>query len=1435
MSYNLPIYNTDNWPRIVQFSWQVYDVMGNIIEFENYIIKPENYDIPFNAFKIHGITNDIADEFGHNLNFVLSKFRKYVEKSTCIVGHNIDYDIKVIQCEYFRKNKDIYLKNKKILDTKILSMSYCKLKRTQKKFKWPTLSELYQKLFNEKFSNSHNSYYDVISTSRCFLELLRIGIISHKEVGIEEKIINKFKNKHECTIPLYTTLFKNKYKNPYLLLNLKKKNTIIKYGYGIKKTFSKEEKKEFDRKKYSQIHNHTHFSILHSTINIKSLINKAISFNMPAVGITDYGNLMGSFYFLNAINRINEKYHPYKSIKGIVGCEIFISENYSKKKFTKEVPDKRYQQVFLSKNKKGFRNLSKLCSIGFTEGLYSGIPRIGKKIIENYKDNLIALTGDINAEIPYTILNYGERKAEKVFLWWKELFEDDFYVELLRHGLKEENYVNDILIKFSIRHNVKYIIQNNVFYLEKKESNVHDILLCIKNGVKQSTPIGKGVGYRSGFPNNEYYFKSSEEMKDLFSDFPESFDFLNELISKIEVYNISISKSNNISLPKFKISNNLDLVNTIDEEHKAENNFLKKITYEGAKKRYKNITYEVKNRIHFELGIIEKIKYPGYFLLVRSLILQAKKMNITVGPGRGSVAGSVVAYCIGITNIDPIKYHLLFERFLNPDRINLPDIDIDFDDVGREKIIEWIVKKYGKNRVAQIITYSTMGAKTSIRDVGRVLGLSLKETDKIAKMVPNTMSLKNLFSEDYSFVKMKREEINNIYKLKKLFNHPSNLSGKVLKKALSLEGTIRSTGIHACGIIITPYDIIEYIPVSISKDSNLLLTQYDSIAVELIGLLKIDLLGLKTLTIIKNTVTNIKNSTNISDISFSIEDVNTLNLFKKGKTIGIFQYESLGMRKYLRKLKPDKFNDIIAMNALYRPGPMKYIPNFISRKHGKELINYDFPEMKEILIETYGITIYQEQVMLIAQKLANFSKGEADVLRKAMGKKQKDILDKMKSKFIYQAINKGYNKNILEKIWKDWEYFSCYAFNKSHATCYAYIAFKTAYLKVHFPCEYMASVLSNNMNNIKNLTFFIEECKNMKISVIGPDINESCSSFKITGKNIIRFGLSGIKGVGKNAVKVILDDRIKNGSFLSIFDLVKRVDLRVVNKKTLENLILSGSLDSFCVSREQYFKIQSDEKLNTLEKIIRFESKYKSKTKNKKNNITISYDLLKSNNNSTDKWSNIYKLSKEKEVLGIYASSHPLDEFYYEKKYLTNFSIEKFKERKYISSMLGKRVYICGIISSIEKSSYSGIKYGIFILEDYHGSKEFRIYGKTYSKYESLLFKNNLLYLCISIDKSRYKEYKTSILYMYNLSTILTSLVTKLVIKINLKNLDNILIKNLEELFSKKIGNKNIEIVLYEKENNILLNFKSDKYKVNIDSIFLKTLEKIEGVDFCLN
>lgn len=1317
--------NFENWPRIVQIAWQCYNPLGELVEFKNFFVKPSGFDIPFNSTKIHGITTEKAKSEGEDLFFVLNCLEQTLENSKFVIGHNIEFDINVIYCEFFRKNIKTSIFKKILIDTKKASL---------RRNKWPTLKELYQKLFRKELSLTHNAIHDVTATSKCFFELIRIGVLSFGVFGI--KLLEKFKKKQKEFLD-----------SSFFPISFKREIKIESETYN----------KLLYAKNFSHLHNHTCFSILCSTIDVRSLVNRAVEQNMPAVGITDYGNMMGVAYFMESIrlanteiNKYNEKSKKYgkRNIKGVVGCEVFIKNS-----------EKYYTQVLLAKNKRGFHNLSKLSSYGFTDGYSAGIPKVSKSIIKIYKEELIALSGDINSEIPSTILNKGYIEAEKVFSWWHECFGSDFYVELLRHGLEEEDYVNKILLKLAKKYRVKYIAQNNIFYLDKKDSDAQDILLCVRKVEKLSTPIGVGKGFRFGFPNKEFYLKTSKQIENIFSDIPESFNYLEELLEKVEDYDLL----QNILLPKFQKS------------FKDPNAFLKHLTYKGAKYRYGKITSSIKTRIDLELDIIKKTGYPGYFLIVQDFTSQARKMDVSVGPGRGSVAGSVVAYCIGITDIDPIKYGLLFERFLNPDRVSMPDIDIDFDDRGRDKIIKWVVEKYGTTQVAHIITYGTMASKLSIRDTARVLGLPLSDVDRITKMIPN-ISLKRLFSEseNISSLNLFKSEIKNVIKIRKIYEN-SGLESLTLRQAKIIEGSIRSTGIHACGIIIAPSDIRELIPVSGSKDSDLLVTQFDNDVVESVGLLKMDFLGLKTLTIIKDALNLIKKKNPELD-SFPLDDIETYKLFQKGETVAVFQYESTVMQKYLRKLKPDTFDDLIAMNALYRPGPMQYIPNFIARKHGLEPITYDLPEMEEFLSKTYGITIYQEQVMLLAEKLADFNKGQADLIRKAIGKKQKNILDKMKERFIEGALKrKGYSQKILEKIWKDWESFSYYAFNKSHSTCYAYIAFETAYLKAHFPEEYMASVLSNNLNNLKEITLFMEECRRMGIPILRPDINESDYAFTVTKHGEIRFGMGAIKGIGRSVLSEIVSEREKNGVYTSIFDFVKRIDL--INKKVLENFILAGAFDCFeTINRAQYFH---EEK--TLEKIILFGMK----------NSLQSEPILPYCN----PWPKIIKLTKEKEVLGIYITSHTLE--YEIKNYV---SLCERNHNK--NNLIGKILNLCGIVLKCEKkiSHKSGNRYGLFSLEDHKGCIEFRIFGEEYLKYIPILQKNALIHLkTIPIQKQNGEIY-FRILHIQLLQYV--NMTNSLIIRINVDKLNERMInklktikKNVNKKFYIKINSKKIKLM----------------------------------------
>ena len=1009
--WKAPITDSDNWPRCVQIAWQLHDAMGHCVEHQDYLILPDGFNIPYDAEQIHGISTALANKEGEALAVVLEKFNTALAKAKFVVGQNVGFDLNIMGCEYHRMQVETPLNSMPVLDTCTeTTASLCQLPGGRGgKFKLPTLTELHQKLFDTPFAEAHNATADVEATTRCFLELLRQGIYTADQLQVAPDYVSQFQAQNPDRVA------------PLGLKHINLKKSAAKLVEQTKKQeqnappSTSEISTELADAPVVHLHNHSQFSILQSTISIKKLVKATADAAMPAVALTDHGNMMGAFHFVKEIGLYNKslaqrkqeaeaagEVFNQKPIKPIVGCEFFVCEDHS----NKSQKDNGYQMVFLAKNKKGYQNLVKMSSMAFTDGFYY-VPRIDRKIVEQYKDDLIVLSGNLYGEVPSKILNVGEHQAEEALLWWKAQFGADFYIELMRHGQQDEDHVNAVLINFAEKHKIKLLATNNTYYIDQTEANAHDILLCVKDGEKQATPIGRGRGYRYGLPNQEYFFKSPDEMKQLFSDLPEAILNIQEVVDKVESFELA----REVLLPKFDIPKEFEHPSdAVEGTNHGENAYLRHLSYEGAKKRYGTLSDEIKERLDFELQTIEKTGYPGYFLIVEDFIREARNMDVSVGPGRGSAAGSVVAYCLWITNIDPIKYDLLFERFLNPDRVSMPDIDIDFDDEGRGRVMDYVINKYGSNQVAQIVTYGTMAAKSSIRDTARVLDLPLGDADRIAKLVPNMSKLNKIFGEDEKVLKQKfrAEDMELINQLLNI-SEGDDLEAETVNQAKVLEGSLRNTGIHACGVIITPGDITNYVPIATAKDSELYVTQFDNSVVEDAGLLKMDFLGLKTLTLIKDTVKIVKakHDIELDPENFPLDDVATYELFQRGETVGIFQYESPGMQKHMRDLKPTVFADLIAMNALYRPGPLEYIPSFIRRKHGDEDISYDLPEMEEFLNETYGITVYQEQVMLLSQKLADFTKGEADVLRKAMGKKQKAVLDKMKPKFIAQASAKG--------------------------------------------------------------------------------------------------------------------------------------------------------------------------------------------------------------------------------------------------------------------------------------------------------------------------------------------------------------------------------------------------------------------------------------------
>jgi DNA polymerase III subunit alpha len=962
--YNAPMSDVDNWPRLVQIAWQLHDAKGKLLSNHNYIIRPEGFTIPYNAEKVHGISTKRALAEGHDLKEILQVFRGDVVQAKYLVGHNIGFDINVVGSEFLRSELVMPLADKKELDTKDISTEFCALPGGRGgKYKWPTLTELHQKLFGKGFGDAHDAAYDVDATARCFFGLITQGIQSPEPgISIAEVI----------------------YETPQLAEAnfVQAKDTQKTNAKDIFKQAGRADISDLAEVSFTHLHVHTQYSVLQATSEIPVLIARAKALGMPAIAMTDHGNMMGAFNFV--------KEAMSKEIKPILGCEF----NLCRDRKNKSNKDDGYQTVLLAKNKAGYHNLAKLASYANIQGFYY-LPRIDKELLLQYKGDLIATTGGLWGEIPFLILNVGETQAEEAFVWWKEQFGDDFYVELSRHGVPEEEKVNEVLLDFARKYDVKYFAANNSYYTDKSDAQAHDVLLCVKDGELFDKPkkyIGKrGREFRYGFPNDEFYLKTPEEMKKLFADLPEAIVCTQEIVDKIESYKLT----REVLLPKFSIPEEfLHEEDLADGGKRGENAYLRHLTYEGAKKRYPEITKEIQERLDFELATIQNTGYPGYFLIVQDFIAEARKMGVSVGPGRGSAAGSAVAYCTGITNIDPIAYNLLFERFLNPDRVSLPDIDIDFDDEGRQSVIDYVIKKYGANQVAQIITYGTMAAKSAIRDTARVLNLPLAEAGRLANLVPD-IKLKSLFSlqgNRAAIADKLKDQADMIAKADELIriSKGQDESAKTINQAAMLEGSVRNLGIHACGVIITPDDITNFVPVALAKDSDMVCTQFDNSVVESAGLLKMDFLGLKTLTLIKDAIKIVKerHGIQLDADEFDIEDAKTYELFQRGETVGIFQYESAGMQKYMRELKPTVFADLIAMNALYRPGPLAYIPSFIKRKHGTEPITYDLDDMKEYLEETYGITVYQEQVMLLSQKLAGFTKGEADVLRKAMGKKQ---------------------------------------------------------------------------------------------------------------------------------------------------------------------------------------------------------------------------------------------------------------------------------------------------------------------------------------------------------------------------------------------------------------------------------------------------------------
>ncbi len=1426
-NYNAPLTDSDNWPRLVQLAWQLHDAKGKLLSRGNSIVRPDGFTIPFQSAKIHGITTERAEKEGLPLREVIEAFHKDLGSATYIMGHNIEFDVNIVGAELHRLGQSFeVLTDIASIDSKEEATAFCAIPGGRGgKFKWPTLTELYTKLFKKGFGDAHDAAYDVDATARCFFELCKLGVIQRPEIVDVSKI---------------------KYQAP----KLEDANFNVEGDANaspdteIPPAQSANVSTDLDEVKFSHLHTHSQFSILQGVGQVEEIVQAAVDHGMPACAITDTGNMMSAFLLVKAANKAK--------IKPIVGIELNVCDDMHDRSHK----DDGNASVFLAKNKKGYHNLIKLSSQAYTDGFYY-VPRVDRKLVEKYKENLVVLSGGLFGEIASKVLNVGESQAEEAFVYWKNLMGEDFYAELNRHGLEEEAVVNEFLLRMCAKHDVKYLAANNTYYVDAKQNEAQDILLCVRDAQNVSKPkkyIGKrGREYRFGFPNNEFYYKPQDAMKQLFADLPDAIKNVETLVDQFEGYKLA----RDILLPEFDIP---EAFKSPEDEKdggkRGENAYLRHLSYIGAKKHWGDtLDAEYVERLDFELSIIEKTGYPGYFLICADFISAAREMGVSVGPGRGSAAGSAVSYCTGITNIDPIKYDLLFERFLNPDRVSMPDIDIDFDDEGRGKVIDYVIDKYGSDQVAQIITYGKMAAKSAIRDTARVLELPLQDADRIAKLIPVVpdISLKKIFSlGDKTLKELANgsEGLDLINQLKKIAAKPG-LEGQTVNTARVVEGSLRNTGIHACGVIITPSNITDYVPVSVAKDSAMVCTQFDNHVAEDAGLLKMDFLGLRTLTIIKDAVTNVRERSGVilDPETFPLDDAKTYELFQRGHTVAIFQYESQGMAKNLKELKPTEFGDLIAMNALYRPGPMEYIPSFIRRKHGTEKIEYDIDACEGYLKETYGITVYQEQVMLLSQKLADFTKGEADTLRKAMGKKKKALIAQMKPKFLEQGMAKGHDQVKLEKIWTDWEAFASYAFNKSHSTCYAWIAYQTAYLKANYPAEFMAAVLSNNMNDIKKTTAFMDEARRMGIDVLGPDVNESRFKFAVNEAGAIRFGLGAIRGVGEGAVLSIIANRQeereeksqapKLNRYTSIFDFSTRVSLKDCNKRVFEALAVGGGFDAFKkvggdeIYRSQYFA--RDDKDRTL---IEIAIKYGQALQASEDSAQVSLfgggdeaEIPEPVIPDAEPWADMDQLNRERDVVGIYISGHPLDLFRFEMNYLTTKGGLQILEE--MDPHRGRKMNFGGLVSKVEhRISKAGKPWGKFTLEDYHSSQEFTLFGEDYINLKDYMVEEWMVMVAGSVQRRRVwketvgdpgSEFRLSGISM--LADTRKKRLERVRISLNLETLDASWIDRLELAIKGSPGTVGLTLDIFDGESKVEM--PSRAAKIDVTSSFLSELDDL--------
>ena len=1233
---------------------------------------------------------------------------------------------------------------------------------------------------------------------------------------------------------------------------------------------------------FIHLHVHTYYSILDGQSSISKLVDKAVGNGMKGMAVTDHGDMFGIKEFFDYCNKINggRKKEGLEPFKPIFGCEMYVARHRKEDKNKDNGDRSGYHLIVLAKNYNGYKNLIKLVSNAWVDGFY-GRPRTDRFELEKYHEDLIVCSACIAGEVPKKILKGDIEGAREAIEWHKRVFGDDYYLELQRHEVKDptiranretfplQQEANKVLVELAKEYGIKVVCSNDAHFVDQENAEAHDHLLCLSTGKDLDDPT------RMLYSKQEW-FKTREEMNEVFADIPEALSNTIEILDKVEFYDIE----NPPIMPFFPIPEEFgteeqwrqkfseeDLFNEFTSDENGQNqlprdegekkiqklggydklyrikfeaDYLCKLAYEGAAKLYPMpLTKEVDDRIRFELHIMKTMGFPGYFLIVQDFINSARdELGVMVGPGRGSAAGSVVAYCLGITKIDPIKYDLLFERFLNPDRISLPDIDTDFDDDGRGRVLEWVEDKYGHENCAHIITYGTMATKNSIKDVARVEKLPLEKANWLCKLIPDKLP---------DGLKMNLgNAIKCIPELREAEASPDPKLHNTMEYAKMLEGTVRGTGIHACGFIICRDKISDWVPVSVAEDKNdpghkLRCTQYDGHVIESTGLIKMDFLGLKTLSIMKEAVENIRVTTGetIDLDTIPIDDELTYQLYCDGRTIGTFQFESPGMQKYLRELHPSVFEDLIAMNALYRPGPMDYIPSFIARKNGREEIKYDIPCMEKYLKDTYGITVYQEQVMLLSRQLADFTRGESDALRKAMGKKKKAIVDAMKPKFIEGGKKNGHDPKVLEKIWGDWEKFASYAFNKSHATCYSWVSYQTAYLKAHYPAEYMAAVMSRNLDNITEITKLMDECRAMNIPTLGPDVNESRQKFSANKKGEIRFGISAIKGVGGAAAEAIIKERESNGPYKTVFDFIQRVSLSSCNRKCIESLVLSGGFDCFTeLRREDYFAKNAKGEM-FIDQLVRYGQLYQTEMMQQKYSLFGDDNAVEISTPAIIKgepWSDIERLNKERDLVGIYLSAHPLDEY---KVILDNLCNTSCQEMEDVSRLQGReQVVIGGIVTAVrQKYTKTGKPCGFVTIEDFDGSGVLALFGEDWGKWAGMFQIGSTVYINAEL-KQRFRDsalYDLKVTDVKYLQTVKDSTLTKITISVNTDKLDAQVVEELNEIINENPGKTQLFFQLRDSQgkNHVLL--KSRSVSIDIRSRLLQYIEQQDGLEYKIN